>query len=111
MRLTLEYSQESLIPIEKEIESIQNYLELEKLRFEGKFDFNIIKSENIDGDIAMQPLLIQPLIENAINHGVIPKDEKGKIEVCFAMDAKDKIVCEILDNGIGINKSKENKKR
>ena len=48
MRLTLEYSKESLIPIDKEIESLQNYLELEQLRFNNKFDFSIVKDKDID---------------------------------------------------------------
>ena len=110
MRLTLEYSQESLIPLEKEIESLDNYLELEKLRFDNKFDFTITKSQNIEDDMAIPPLLIQPLIENAINHGLIPQNGKGKIDLCFAVDDGNKIVCEILDNGVGINKSIEDKK-
>lgn len=110
MRLTLEYSQESLISLEKEIESLENYLELEKLRFDNKFDFTITKSQNIEDDIAVPPLLIQPLIENAINHGLIPQNKKGKIDICFALDEDNIIVCEILDNGVGINKSIENKK-
>jgi LytS/YehU family sensor histidine kinase len=110
MRLTLEYSQESLISLEKEIESLENYLELEKLRFDNKFDFTITKSQNIEDDMAIPPLLIQPLIENAINHGVIPQNKKGKIEICFAVDEENKIVCEIIDNGVGINASIENKK-
>ncbi len=110
MRLTLEYSQESLIPLEKEIESLENYLELERLRFDNKFDFTITKSQNIEDDIAIPPLLIQPLIENAINHGVIPQEKEGKIDICFAIDNDNKIVCEILDNGVGINDSMANKK-
>lgn len=110
MRLTLEYSQESLIPIEKEIESLQNYLELEALRFDDKFYFTIKKSQDIDDDIMIPPLLIQPLIENAINHGIIPQEKKGIIEVSFTLGDKNKIICKIQDNGIGINNSIENKK-
>ncbi len=108
MRLTLEYSKESLIPIDKEIESLQNYLELEQLRFNNKFNFRIKKDKEIEDDVALPPLLIQPFIENAIIHGVIPKKEKGTITIEFSL-ANESLICVILDDGIGINQSKQNK--
>nr|WP_321227555.1 tetratricopeptide repeat protein [uncultured Psychroserpens sp.] len=104
MRLTLEYSQESLIPIGKEIESLQNYLELEKLRFNDAFNFTISKSESIEDDVAIPPLLIQPIVENSIIHGIIPKKENGEISIDFSTE-KDTIICTITDNGIGIDSS------
>lgn len=106
MRLTLEYSKESLIPIDKEIESLQNYLELEQLRFNKKFDFEIVKSMEIEDDMALPPLLLQPFVENAIIHGLIPKKETGSISVNFSID-KENLICTITDNGIGFDKSKE----
>lgn len=108
MRLTLEYSKESLIPIDKEIESLQNYLELEQLRFNNKFSFTIYKSNEIEDDVALPPLLLQPFVENAIIHGVIPKKDKGEISISFAID-NDSLFCTIEDNGIGIDQSKINK--
>jgi pentatricopeptide repeat protein len=108
MRLTLEYSKESLIPIDKEIESLQNYLELEQLRFNHKFNFTIIKSKDIEDDVALPPLLLQPFIENAIIHGVIPKKEPGQIDIHFSVDDKN-LICVIEDNGIGFEKSKSMK--
>ncbi|WP_298139096.1 tetratricopeptide repeat protein [Flavobacterium sp.] len=106
MRLTLEYSKESLIPIDKEIESLQNYLELEQLRFNQKFDFTISKSSDIEDDTALPPLLLQPFVENAIIHGLIPKKEKGLISIKFSLE-NESLICTIEDNGIGFNKSKE----
>ena len=106
MRLTLEYSKESLIPIDKEIESLQNYLELEQLRFNNVFEFRISKSNEIEDDMALPPLLLQPFVENAIIHGLIPKKENGTISVDFSIE-KDNLVCTILDDGIGFDKSKE----
>ncbi|MFP9115340.1 tetratricopeptide repeat protein [Flavobacterium sp. RHBU_3] len=105
MRLTLEYSKESLIPIDKEIESLQNYLELEQLRFNHVFDFKIEKDPSIEDDTAMPPLLVQPFVENAIMHGIVPKKEKGLITVNFAV-VNDNLICTITDDGIGIAKSK-----
>ena len=108
MRLTLEYSKESLIPIDKEIESLQNYLELEQLRFNNNFDFTITKSAEIEDDVALPPLLLQPFVENAIIHGVIPKKIKGLIKVDFQID-NDNLVCTIEDNGVGCETSKKAK--
>ena len=106
MRLTLEYSKESLIPIDHEIESLQNYLELEQLRFNQKFDFTISKGKDIEDDMALPPLLLQPFVENAIIHGLIPKNEKGNIAIDFSIE-KENLICTIEDNGIGFDKSKE----
>lgn len=106
MRLTLEYSKEALIPVDKEIEGLQNYLELEQLRFNKAFDFLITKDATIEDDMALPPLLIQPFVENAIIHGLIPKKEFGLVSIDFSLTDKN-LVCTITDNGIGINKSKE----
>ena len=106
MRLTLEYSKESLIPIDKEIESLQNYLELEQLRFNQAFTFVINKSQDIEDDAALPPLLLQPFVENAIIHGLIPKKESGHITIDFSVD-QEALLCKIIDNGIGIDKSQE----
>ncbi len=110
MRLTLEYSKESLIPIDKEIEGLQNYLELEQLRFNNKFSFSINKSKAIEDDMAIPPLLLQPFVENAIIHGVIPKKELGTIAIHFYIE-KEHLVCTVEDNGIGFQQSQLNKEK
>ena len=104
MRLTLEYSKGSLIPIDKEIEGLQNYLELEQLRFNKKFEFLITTSPHIEDDMALPPLLIQPFVENAILHGMVPKEGDGTIAVHFDVN-NNKLVCTITDDGIGFRKS------
>jgi tetratricopeptide (TPR) repeat protein len=109
MRLTLEYSRGSLIPVDKEVESLQNYLELEQLRFNKKFEFLITSSGLIEDDMALPPLLIQPFVENAILHGMVSKEVGGKIEVNFDLK-NNQLVCTVADNGIGIKKSKALKK-
>ena len=105
MRLTLEYSKGSLIPIDKEIESLQNYLELEQLRFLDKFQFEIQSTENVEFNMGLPPLLIQPFVENAILHGMVPKEGKGKISVTFDVQNQ-QLVCTITDDGIGLSESK-----
>lgn len=104
MRLTLEYSKDALIPIDKEIESLQNYLELEQLRFHDKFEFKIESHESIEFNMGLPPLLIQPFVENAILHGLVPKEGAGMIIVDFDVQ-NSQLICTISDNGIGITKS------
>lgn len=109
MRLTLDFSKESLITVDKEIESLTNYLELEKLRFQESFEFTIHKSKLIEDDTALPPLLLQPLVENAIIHGLVPhKNVKGKLIVDFNITDKNLIIT-ITDNGIGYEKAQEMK--
>lgn len=108
MRLTLEYSKGALIPIDKEVESLQNYMELEQLRFHNKFEFSITSSPNVEFNMGLPPLLIQPFVENAILHGMVPKEGNGKIEVHFDVQ-QGQLICTITDDGIGVSKSKEMK--
>lgn len=105
MRLTLEYSKGSLIPIDKEIESLRNYLELEQLRFNHKFSFSIESSDKVEFNMGLPPLLIQPFVENAILHGLVPKDGNGKIEVNFDVQNA-QLICTVTDDGIGLSESK-----
>jgi len=110
MRLTLEYSKESLIPIDREIEGLQNYLELEQLRFNRIFEFSITKDPSIEDDMGIPPLLLQPFIENAIIHGIVPKKENGFISVDFSLDGE-KLICTVTDDGVGIDQSRKNKEK
>ena len=105
MRLTLEYSKGSLIPIDKEIESLQNYLELEQLRFHNKFSFTIQATDKVEFNMGIPPLLIQPFVENAILHGMVPKEGNGEIVVNFDVQ-NEQFICSISDDGIGLSKSK-----
>ncbi len=109
MRLTLEASKEHLIPIETEAATLRNYLELEKLRFKNKFDFEIEIDPEIEYDVGIPPMLIQPQVENAILHGVGPKkDGPGIIKIEFIYDEdNDRLICEVTDNGVGRDKAKE----
>ena len=105
MRLTLEYSKGSLIPIDKEIESLKNYLELEQLRFNNKFEFSIEMSPKVEFNMGLPPLLIQPFVENAILHGMVPKEGNGNIEVYFDVQ-NNQLICSVTDDGIGLKESR-----
>jgi len=107
LRTTLESSREDYILLEDEITSTEHYLELQKLRYEEKFEFSIETDEKIDLENAViPPMLIQPFIENAIEHGIRHKVDKGHIIVRFNLKDQ-KIVCEIEDDGVGREKAWE----
>jgi len=112
MRLTLENSKDSEIQLYKEIELLQQYCELEKLRYENKFDYQIHQSKSIHDELKIPPMLLQPLIENAIMHGIVPKESKGKIDIYFDyLPEKKSLSCTIKDNGIGYFESIKIKKK
>jgi ligand-binding sensor domain-containing protein len=105
MRLILENAREEFIPLQNEINILDNYLELEKLSTNHKFDFTITTDESIDPEnIEIPPMMIQPFVENAIVHGIKKKEGRGIITVHFKT-AGALILCEITDNGIGRKKS------
>jgi len=108
IRKTLELSKLNFVPLADEIDFITRYLDLEKLRFEEKFDYQIIIGGNVDPlKINIPSFLLQPYVENSVNHGIkYLKDQKGKLIVSFALK-ENTLVCTIDDNGIGIRKSKE----
>ncbi|MBW6492865.1 MAG: histidine kinase, partial [Lentimicrobium sp.] len=106
-RNILEGSVEEFIPLEKEIETVKNYLELQQVRYTGKFTYQVSVDEDLDTEqIQIPPMLTQPFIENAIEHGIRNLSSKGKIDVRF-IRRDDKILLEIEDNGIGREKAEE----
>ena len=119
MRLIFQYSQESSISIQKEIEFLKVYLSLEEIRFENQVDchFNI-DPELRESNLNIPPLLIQPIVENAFKHGFLHIKEKGKLKIILKTIDR-YIYCSIEDNGNGINKdialkdwnTKENKRK
>ena len=106
MRQILDYSSKEFISLEDEIELIENYVKLQQLRLDNNFEFVVEVEENIDIDEArIPPMLIQPLIENAVEHGIKPLAEKGKITLRITED-NDLIKVEVIDNGVGLNGEK-----
>lgn len=102
MRLVLESSNNDLIPLNQEIEQLTVYLELEKMRFEDKWNYNIFLAPDVDGEqIFIPPMILQPIIENSIVHGLGHRhDNQGMLNINFK-DSEAGIIIEIDDNGIG----------
>jgi LytS/YehU family sensor histidine kinase len=111
VRLILQNSQASLIPLESELEALQLYLELEALRFNDHFDFTISVEEDLDvGILKVPPLIIQPYAENAIWHGLMHKKERGHLEIELSQ-VDDRLYCTITDDGIGRKRAAELKSK
>ncbi|NAS29969.1 hypothetical protein GTQ40_03200 [Flavobacteriaceae bacterium R38] len=101
-RSILESSITSNALLSEEIKMLHNYLELEALRFDNEFEYTIVVNDNIDTNaIEIPSMLLQPFIENAIIHGLLPKPNGSKtVSINFEKNGQ-MLVCEIDDNGIG----------
>ena len=107
IRNILDSSIEEFIPLAEEIATIENYLELQKVRYEGKFDYSIQVDEKIDAEgVLIPPMLAQPFIENSIEHGIKHKKSKGNINIRFSLK-NNMVVFEVEDDGVGREKAKE----
>lgn len=107
MRLILENSKHDLITLDKETDTLAYYLELQQLRFKGVFSYEIRVDQSIDKDfVLVPPMLLQPFIENAIEHGFKEMKEKGLLNISISQE-KEGLVFEVSDNGMGIEKSKQ----
>lgn len=108
MRLILENSSKEFISLATEIEILEKYLLIQKLRFDGRFDFSISAGDLELESTFVPPMLTQPFIENAIEHGRLETIEGGAIQVLFSnQDGLMKIVVE--DNGVGKDATKNDR--
>lgn len=106
-RLVLEHSERESISLSEEIETLQLYLELEKMRFKDNFYYQIqTEKVNNQDSIELPPMIIQPYIENAIKHGLLHKEEDRNLDIIFEENGKELSVI-IEDNGIGRKRSQE----
>lgn len=110
VRIILSNSEKPSVTVQEDLEALKLYLELEQMRFEDKFDYEIIIDPSVDADYdIMPPLLMQPYVENAILHGLNPKEGKGKLTI--TLNSKNNfLICTITDNGIGREKAAEIKR-
>lgn len=101
MRNILDNSRHSSISLFKEIETLELYLELESVRLDHKFDYEIKYDLNLDiYGIMFPPLILQPFVENSIWHGLHNKKGTGKLQLIFE-DRDQSILVRIIDDGIG----------
>ncbi|MBU8892420.1 MAG: histidine kinase [Bacteroidales bacterium] len=108
IRLTLDNVSKKRITLEEELEYLKYYLSLEQMRFDKKFETEIVLPKDTDNlKVLIPSMIIQPYIENSIKHGFANINKGGKIKIEFNL-SNDKILkCIIEDNGMGREKSRE----
>jgi two-component sensor histidine kinase len=109
MRETLESTYKEYVTIEQEIEFLNEYLEVQKIRFPKTFSYEVNADKNLAIDELQIPaMIIQPFVENSIEHGFVGVDYPGKVTVNFTSENKELLI-QIVDNGKGLNTTaKEN---
>lgn len=107
IRGVLMSSREESISLERELNSLESYLTLQQLRFDNKFSYHITVDKTLDPEnITIPPMLAQPFIENALEHGIKYQTEKGHVDIHIEQQNQF-LSFEVIDNGIGINKAKQ----
>ena len=118
IRKNLDTAGSGFILLSEEINRLKLYLNLEKLRFQENFSYEIITGTDVDISSIMIPnMIIQPFVENTLWHGIINSGSKGLLTVSFSFEDVDidsilcrSLIIKVTDNGIGINEARKNKK-
>ena len=109
IRKNFDAAQQSFIPLEQELENIRIYLRLEQMRFTNRFTYQVTIDKNLDIDNWMIPtMMLQPLLENALLHGIMRSAIDGLLEIELKEQDKNLLIT-ITDNGIGVTNSSANK--
>ena len=98
------FDRRSTVPLKEELDFIEKYLKIQKVRFQDRLEYSI-KHESAVDSLLIPPLLIQPFVENAIIHGLEPLEMGGKVELHISHTPKTLLV-DIIDNGVGYENSK-----
>ncbi len=102
IRLNFDNVQKNFNSLHNECSALELYLALENMRFDNKLTYNIAIAPELDVNNLMIPsMIIQPFVENAIWHGIMPKQSNGHVEITLVKD-KDQIIISVEDDGVGI---------
>ncbi|MFD1174700.1 sensor histidine kinase [Paenibacillus puldeungensis] len=100
LRISISENQQ-LIPISMELEHVKHYLDIQKFRFEDKFEYHIEIPESLKY-YKTQKLIVQPIVENALYHAIEPMEQNGFISITAKEDDRD-ILIDVMDNGPGFD--------
>ena len=107
MRQILVQSEQEFISLKEEMETIEYYLLLQKMRFDGRFDYKFEIADGVDAEkVMVPPMILQPIVENAIEHGKIYNKENGIVSIMITPENKNSLKILIRDNGIGLEESR-----
>ena len=107
LRSYIKSSRNKFISVEEEIINLQNYIELQQIRFKDRFSYDINTDNLSNRAIKIPSLLLQPFVENAIEHGLLNKKEKGHLTIEFLMPDLATLICTVSDDGIGREESRK----
>jgi Histidine kinase len=107
IRMALENSRSETVTLDAELESLELYIQMEAMRFKEKLKYSIVVNKNVDINfIEIPPMLLQPYVENAIWHGIMHKEEGGRIDVNVrVLENKHTLAITIKDDGVGREKA------
>lgn len=119
IRKNLDTAGNGFILLSEEIFRLKLYLDLEKLRFQDNFSYEIITGSDVDpGSVLIPNMIIQPFVENTLWHGIINSGRKGLITISFLFEDVDidsilcrSLIIKVTDNGIGITEARKHKKQ
>ncbi|MCK8520891.1 histidine kinase [Aquimarina sp. D1M17] len=100
-RYQLRASREDMVPLKDELDFVRKYLDLEQKRFEDRLHIDIQVDEGLLNR-KIPPMLLQPLVENSVKHGISPLTEGGKVTIIIKEEEKGRLLFEIRDTGIGV---------
>lgn len=107
MRYVLNNTKSVATTLDKEIDYVRTYLAILKMRFGNRLNYKVIISESLNiNDCKILPLLIQPIIENAVSHGLEDTGEEGHLILKLYKKNDDLLIIKVFDNGIGMSKEK-----
>jgi len=102
LRSLLKYAEMNFIPLDEELKILKMYVELESLRFDQSFHYEISVEDGLSNDEVLVPsLMVQPFAENAIWHGLLHKEGSKELKISFRNNSEEFLTCIIEDNGIG----------
>ncbi len=105
IRSILYNSREEFITLEKEVQTLKNYLELQQLRYNKDFTYELSVDDDLEPEqVKLPPMLAQPFIENAIEHGLKDLDRTGELKISF-LHVRDYLQIIVQDNGKGIEET------
>ena len=108
IRQNLNSANSAFISIEDETDRLMNYLSLEKLRLDDKFEFQIkVDPELHTDEVQIPSMVIQPFAENAVWHGISPKAGNGQIIISINRETEKTLIVNVEDNGIGMKQSQQ----
>ncbi len=111
VRKTLDFTSRQTIPIGDEVAYLENYLNLEQMRFEERLSWELKVDEDVMEEDEIPSLLIQPFVENAIVHGISPLNDGGRIYIRFENhphEGKRYACVTVSDNGVGMESATQN---